>query len=503
MGRLKALAAAVICGLIAASPASTTDKTAAQPFWVEEIVSGLNVPWSMVWTPDGELLILEKFGGLRVVRSGHLSPVVIPGTPKAYKVGPNGLLDIALDPDFKKTRRVFITFDDGDAVTSQPSLFRARYDGKALVDGEVIFRTDLPATVAPYSSLTRIVFLPDKTMLVSSAVGDPRRLMAQRLDNHLGKILRLDRDGHAPPDNPFVGRPGAKPEIFAYGVRNAIGLYRDPRTGVIWEAENAMRGGDELNILKAGANYGWPIATHGLQYSGEKVSDATDLPGVEPPITYWVPSIAPSGLTVAQGRRYPGWNGDVFAGALSGQHLRHVTIRDGKAVAEEKLLTDLGERIRDVRTGPDGFLYVLTDNVNGRLLRLRPGKPGDRQMMLVAHKLTVRSNPTVDTLDMRPKPSDPARGGRLFAQVCSGCHSVRPNDPPGPGPNLAGVVGRKAGSGGFAYSDALKGLGVTWNPEAIENLLAGPQAFAPGTLMASPPIADPQDRRDIVAFLKG
>jgi aldose sugar dehydrogenase len=484
---------------LADSPAARVG--AAAPFWAEEVATGLNVPWSMAWLPNGDLLILEKFGGLRVMRSGRLLPEILPGTPEAYKVGPNGLLDIAIDPDFKRNQRVFITFDAGSATLSKGSLFRARFTGDALIDGKVIFQASPESTVGPHPSLTRILFLPDKTMLLGSAVDDPRRDLAQRLDTHLGKILRIDRDGRAPRDNPFVNTAGALPEIYAYGVRNPIGLFRDQQTGLVWEIENGPRGGDELNRIKPGANYGWPIATYGKEYTGEEITAVREAPGIESPVTYWAPSIAPCGVAVA-GERYPQWKGDVFAGALAGQHLRHVILKDGKAIAEEILLKELDERIRGVHVGPDGYLYVLTDNTNGRLLRLHAGQPKQAQLAQVAKPLAVNSNPTVDTLNMRPLPADPSRGQQLFAQQCSSCHTVEPGAAAGIGPNLAHIMGRKAGQAGNVYSPAMRASSIKWGPATLDRFIAGPKAFIPGTTMTAAPIAQPQDRADIIAFLK-
>jgi glucose/arabinose dehydrogenase/cytochrome c2 len=479
------------------------DPNVTQAFWVEEVASGLNVPWSMVWLPNGDMLILEKFGGLRVVHDGKLDPKVITaGVPTdVYELGPNGLLDLALDPDYGKNQRVFITYNQGTEALSHPTLYRARFTGDALVDGKVIFQQTPPSLLAPHPGLGRIIFLPDKTLLVASGVDDQRRFMAQKLDNDLGKILRLDRDGKPPKDNPFIGQRNALPEIYAYGIRNAIGLYRDPTTGIVWENENAMRGGDELNVIKPGANLGWPIVSHGTEYSGAQFTRLREAPGIQGPIAYWDPSIAPSGLTVVTSDLYPLWRGNVFLGALSGQHLRRVVVQEGKAVDQEVLLKDLDERIRDVRQGPDGYLYILTDNVNGRLLRLQPGAQSPEHPGLVAKKLAKHSNPTVDTLDLRPKPVDAVRGERLFAQSCAQCHTVEPGASVRVGPNLAGVLGRPAAMGNYPYSPAMRAANVVWRKDALDRFLAGPKDFVPDTAMGAAPIEGIQDRADIIAYL--
>jgi len=474
-------------------------------FWVEQLAGGLNQPWSMAWLPNGDLLITEKFGGVRLFRGGKLEPEPLPGTPHAYQAGQSGLLDIALDPDFKKNRRVFISYTEGTVKANRGAIWRGRLTDNGFVEGVTIFRTTPDATQFPFPIAGRLLFLPDKTLLFTSSDDEYRRPLVQKLDNDIGKILRLDRNGVPPADNPFQGQPDARPEIFALGVRGPLGLMRDPRDGSIWETENGPRGGDELNLIKPGANYGWPITTYGTEYSGQPITDKREAPGIESPIAYWVPSISPSGLTLNLGDRYPLWKGDFFSGALSGRQLRRIRVHDGKVVEQEVLLADLNERIRDVRMGPDGYLYLLTDNPYGRLLRLRWGQPAGAALARVAKPLnedTARSIFMAMASPPATRPGDATHGEALFAQRCGSCHAVDRGAAGTIGPNLAGLFGRKAGEGGGNVSEAMRHSGIVWNEASLNLFLSAPQAKVPGTIMAAAPVADGQARADIIAYLR-
>ena len=474
-----------------------------EAFWVEELASGLNAPWSMAWLPSGELLITEKFGGIRVFRDGQLDPRPLPGGPaNVYQAAQSGLLDIALDPDFASNRRLFIAYTEGSAADNRGAIYRARHTPEGLVDGETIFRISPASAVFPFPLAGRFQFLPDKTFLFTSSDDHARRHLAQRLDNHLAKILRLDRDGKAPPDNPFAGTPGALPEIHAYGTRAPLGLARDPRNGDIWEVENGPRGGDELNLIKAGANYGWPITTYGIEYTGETISDLTEAPGIESPVAHWSPSIAPSSIALYLGDAFPAWHGNLFIGTLRGQHLLRVVVKDGEVIEQEQLLLALNERIRDVRWGPDGLIYVLTDSSDGRLLRLRPGEPAGDDLARVAKAPAVPQGLPLGGFPGPRPPPDVARGKRLFEERCQSCHGLA-QGAAGIGPDLAGVFGRRAGTGeGFAYSPALADLDVVWSDKTLDYYLASPQGYVPGTAMVMAPITDPLARNDLIGFLK-
>jgi len=344
---------------------------AAASYKIETVATGLNHPWASQFLPNGDILITEKLGGLRIVRSGKLDAAPIAGLPKVFQQGDCGLLDIALDPNFVANGRVFIVFSEGDAAANHMAIFRARFDGRSLVGGRVIFRTK-PNKAKGSHCGARIAFLADKTFLVTIGDGYDYRDQAQNLASDLGKTLRLNRDGFVPASNPFVGRAAARSEIYTLGHRNAQGLLRDPRNGDVWLHEHGPKGGDEINLLKRGANYGWPKATHGIDYSGAVISEMKEAPGIEAPVVVWVPSIAPSGFALYLGDKFPAWHGDFFVGALAEKSLRRVRISNGRPVAQEVLLRELDARIRDVREGPDGYLYVLTDEEKGRLLRLTP-----------------------------------------------------------------------------------------------------------------------------------
>lgn len=343
---------------------------------VETLATGLKLPWSLAFAPGGDMLIIEKAGGLRIYRNGSLLPDVVSGTPTDVLVASDsGLHDIALDPDFETTRRVFIAYASGADDANGLAVWRARLDGDRLIDGERIFRT-APDKKGPSHPGGRIAFLPDKTFLLTVGDGYDYRDEAQNLSSHLGKILRLDRGGKPPADNPFVGRTDAAPEIWSYGHRNPQGLAVDPETGAVWENEHGPRGGDEINRIEKGANYGWPLTTNGIDYDGSLVSERAHAEGVVSPLLVWAPSIAPSGLAVYDGAEFPDWKGQFLTGGLASKSLVRAAIDNGgKTIREnERLLADLGVRIRDVRVGRDGLLYVLTDEADGRLLRVR--KPG-------------------------------------------------------------------------------------------------------------------------------
>lgn len=353
-----------------AVPAATEAEAAAiRP---ETLASGLKFPWSMAFAPNGDLLIVEKAGGLRIFRNGALLPEPVQGLPTDVMVNADsGLHDIALDPDFETTRRIFIAFAEGNEDSNRLAVWRARLDGGRLVDGQVIFRAT-PDKKDPSHPGGRLGFLADKTFLLTVGDGYDYRAEAQNLRSHLGKILRLDRNGKAPADNPFVSRDDALPEIWTFGHRNPQGLAIDPETGAVWEHEHGPRGGDEINRLAAGSNYGWPLTTNGIDYDGTLIAERAHAPEIVSPLIVWAPSIAPSGFAVYRGDEFADWNGHFLVGALAAKALIRAQIdNDGRSIDEtERLLPDIGARIRDVRVGPDGRVYLLTDEAEGRLIRL-------------------------------------------------------------------------------------------------------------------------------------
>ena len=345
---------------------------AATELRVVEVARGLAHPWSIVFLPDGEALVSERNGGLRIIQAGKLLPDALKGVPAAYAEVDGGLLGLALDPDFEDAPFVYLCLSRGTDAANASTVVRGRLEGAALVDLVTIFEArPLKAKASHFGC--RLLFAADGTLYVTLGDGYDYRDEAQSLDDHFGKVVRLNGDGSIPVDNPFVGRSGALPDIYSYGHRNVQGIARRPGTGEIWIHEHGPRGGDEVNVLAPGANYGWPKTTYGIDYSGELITELTEAPGITPPVVYWVPSIAPSGMAFYDGDVFPDWRGDLFVGALAGKHLRRIDVdANGRIIGEHPLLESLGERIRDVAVGPDGLLYVLTDSADGRVLKLEP-----------------------------------------------------------------------------------------------------------------------------------
>lgn len=340
---------------------------------VTPVASGLEHPWALQFLPDGRYLVTERAGRLRIVGAdGAISPPVA-GVPAVFASGQGGLLDVAIAPDFAKSGRIYLSYaEPRGAGSNGTTVARGRLaldgPGGRLEDVKVIFR-QVPATSGGLHFGSRIVVARDGNLFVT--LGERyQRDRAQDLDKHYGKVVRITPDGAVPPDNPFVGRSGVLPEIWSYGHRNPQSAALHPATGVLWTVEHGARGGDEINIPRAGLNYGWPVITYGIDYSGARIGVGTTKAGMEPPVYYWDPSIAPSGMAFYDSDRFPVWKGSLFVGALARQHLSRLVINGERVVAEEKLLVDLGERIRDVRAGPDGAVYVLTDHPQGQLLRL-------------------------------------------------------------------------------------------------------------------------------------
>ncbi|MEZ0332485.1 MAG: PQQ-dependent sugar dehydrogenase [Gemmatimonadales bacterium] len=340
-------------------------------FSVDTVATGLKNPWSLAFLPDGGMIVTEKYGGIRHYPKGSPEYRELEGVPRSLQLADGGLLDIALDPRFSENRLVYLAFTEGDSAANHTALFRARLDGDRLTDGRVIFRAS-PDKVGTGHPGGRIVFLPDETLLLTVGDGYDFRDQAQNLNSPLGKIMRLDREGRPPENNPFASGPEAIPAIFSYGHRNPQGLLVDPRDGTAWEHEHGPKGGDEINRLQPGLNYGWPRTSFGVDYSGELISKEQTAKDIEPPVLVWVPSIAPSGFALYLGDAFPEWKGDFFVGGLAEKSLRRVRMRGGEVVLQEILLRELKARVRDVRNGPDGFLYLVTDAPEGSVLRLRP-----------------------------------------------------------------------------------------------------------------------------------
>ena len=365
--------------LLAASSAplhaQDTYPSSAGPLRVETFARGLSHPWALAFLPDGRLLATERPGRMRIVgKDGSLSPA-LGNVPRVVARGQMGLLDLVLDRNYAQNQTIYFCYsaDQGGGA----ALARARLvdEGEpALADVKVIFKQEGPASASGNNVGCRIAQSADDRLFLTLGDHFGPRDEAQNLANHIGKVVRVNADGSVPPDNPFTGRAGAKPEIWAYGVRNPQGLAFHPQTGKLWEQEHGPRGGDEVNIIEKGKNYGWPVIGYGIDYSGARIHAGTQKQGMEQPLKYWVPSIAPSGMAFYGGDLFPAWRGNLFIGALAAQLLVRLEVRGDSVGSEERVLQNLGERIRDVRQGPDGALWLLTDNSAGRVLRVVPGK---------------------------------------------------------------------------------------------------------------------------------
>lgn len=362
----------------AAVPTQVASASQAQGFRQTTLIEGLERPWSMAWLPDGAMLITEKAGQLRIVRNGKLDPTPIAGVPEVLSDGQAGLMDVSLHPRFAENRLIYLTYSHGTIDANRTRLARATFDGKALRDLRVIFEVSQTKSGGQHFG-SRIVWLPDGTMLLAigdggnppvQLEGDLIRKQAQNLRSRLGKIVRLNDDGSVPRDNPFAGK-NADPAIWSYGHRNIQGLAFDPTTRRVWATEHGSQGGDELNLAQAGQNYGWPLVTHSKEYSGGEISQERSRPGLIDPKTVWTPAIAPSGLAFYSSDRVPAWTGNLFAGGLVSQDVRRIQL-DAAGNVQSQQEIEIGQRVRDVRQGPDGLLYVLTDDANGRLIRLEP-----------------------------------------------------------------------------------------------------------------------------------
>ncbi|SSW71931.1 Aldose sugar dehydrogenase YliI [Achromobacter veterisilvae] len=358
-----------------AQPASEPPSVAAR---VTAVAGGLDHPWSMAFLPDGGVLITERSGGLRLLRvPGGLSRPLA-GVPKVAAQGQGGLLDVALSPDFAADRYVYLSYAESNGSKSGTAVGRGRLsaDGAALEDFRVLFRQE-PKLSSGQHYGSRLVF-DRKGYLYISLGENNQRPTAQELGKLQGKVVRLKADGSVPPDNPFVGQAGARPEIWSYGHRNPQGMALNPWSGELWENEHGPRGGDEINLIRPGRNYGWPLATYGINYSGQPIPEAKGetQPGMEPPLYWWPRSPAISGMAFYDADRFPAWRNSVFIGALADQNLIRLTLDGDRVVAQERLLDDRKRRIRDVRQGPDGYVYVLTDASPGELLRVAPAESG-------------------------------------------------------------------------------------------------------------------------------
>jgi len=371
------LLAALLLPMRAASAAPQTFASSAGELKVETVAGGLVHPWSLAFLPDGRMLVTERPGRMRIVtRDGKLSPPLA-NVPRVFAVSQGGLLDVILDRDFARNRTIYFSYAEPFDGGGRTALARAQLDASEtprLIDLTVIYRQHGPASRGNHFG-GRIAQAADGNLFLTNGEHFIDRDMAQTLDNDLGKVVRMTPDGAAPKDNPFAGRAGARPEIWSLGHRNPQGLAINPADGKLWEQEHGPMGGDEINLIQPGRNYGWPRVSYGLNYDGTPVGTGkSQMAGMEDPLWHWTPSIAPSGMAFYTGNLFPGWKGSLINGALKFQMIVRLEMQGDKVVKEERLLQGLRERIRDVRQGPDGALYLLTDNNAGRILRVAPAK---------------------------------------------------------------------------------------------------------------------------------
>jgi len=338
---------------------------------VETIASGLHHPWSLAFLPDGRTLVTERSGRLSIIAKGA-RPQAISGVPPVYVAGQGGLFDVVLHPRFAQNKLLYLSHSGGTPGANATRITRARLEGNALKDVRTIFEVS-PTKDTPVHYGGRMAFLPDGTLVMTTGDGFDYREQAQRLGSGLGKIVRLNDDGTVPASNPFAGRAGAQGATFSYGHRNPQGLAVDPVTGWLWAHEHGPRGGDEVNNIVRGANYGWPVATLGRDYSGASISPFKRYKGMRDAAVVWVPSIAPSGLAVYRGALWPEWQGDLIVGALVNKEVRRIDLdAKGRVLGQGRIFPTISARIRDVRVAPDGAVWVTTDEDAGKVLRVTP-----------------------------------------------------------------------------------------------------------------------------------
>ena len=355
-----------LSGLIASNQATAQGVAG---YNLETVVDGLDSPWGLAILPDGDMLITELTGDLRHIRNGNLVAQAVAGVPQSLYGGQGGLMDIVIHPNYDEKRYVYLSLSVGTDDANALRVIRGRFTGTALEDISTIFES-APSknTLVHYGA--RMAFLPDNTLLINVGDGFDLREQAQNLSNHFGSLVRVTDDGKVPQDNPFIGVAGAQPEIYSYGHRNQQSIAVERGSGKIYQTEHGPRGGDELNLIEAGKNYGWPVATYGIDYSGARISPYTSYEGTKQPLLDWTPSIGPSGMTIYDGAQFPDWQGDIFVSSLIHSKIIHIDMVDGAPQRQSDMFSEIGDRLRDIRTGADGALYILSEGDNGKLWRV-------------------------------------------------------------------------------------------------------------------------------------
>lgn len=357
-------------GCAASSQENQTFRTSAGDLRLTTVARGLEHPWGLAFLPGDRVLVTERPGRMRIVDGAGKLSEPLQGVPEVHASGQGGLLDVTLDPGFATNRIIYFSYaEPGDGVAGT-AVARARLGEGRIENVTVIFR-QRPKVDGSNHFGSRLVFARDGKLFVTLGERNQRE-RAQKLDEHLGKVVRINSDGSVPGDNPFVGRPGVLPEIWSYGHRNIQGAALNPETGALWTVEHGAQGGDEVNIPRAGRNYGWPVITYGVNYGGGRIGEGTAKPGMEQPVHYWDPSIAPSGMLFYTGERYPGWRGDLFIGSLKFGLVSRLEVNGARVAREERLFEAFDPRVRHVAQGPDGLIYLLTDESDGALIRVDP-----------------------------------------------------------------------------------------------------------------------------------
>jgi glucose/arabinose dehydrogenase len=352
------------------SAEESTFSSEKQPFTIETVVDGLENPWSVDFLPDGRMLVTEKPGRLRIIENGQLSEPV-KGLPEITAKGQGGLLDIALDPDYKNNQIIYLSYSAKGKGGIGTEVVKGKLVGNELKDTQIIFKLSPKSNTAHHFG-SRLLFGKDGTLFIT--LGDRgEQDRAQDISDHRGSLIHINKDGSVPEDNPFVNNPNAKPEIYTYGNRNMQGIAMHPETGDVWTVEHGPQGGDELNLMKPGVNYGWPVITYGANYgTGTKIGEGTEKEGMSQPKHYWLPSIATSSLLFYTGNKFPNWKGNAFVSSLKFGQLARLEMEGNKIVKEERLIDGKVGRIREVQQGLDGYIYMITDESNGRLLKIKP-----------------------------------------------------------------------------------------------------------------------------------
>ena len=351
--------------------ASQSGNQTAAGYKIETLAEGLDFPWSIAFLPNGNFLVALRVGEVRRISATGEVGEPLTGLPDTYVASQGGYFDVMLDPDYASNQTIYLSFAHGTAAENGTRIIKGTLHGTAVENIQTLF-TVSPLKDTPVHYGGKMIFLQDGTLMMTTGDGFQYREAAQDRFNLLGKIIRINKDGSVPSDNPYADGSQGDPKVWSYGHRSPQGLVLDDATGIVYMHEHGAQGGDELNAILPALNYGWPAVTKGVNYSGAYVSPLTSAPGIEEPLTYWVPSIAPSGLAIYDGAAFPQWQGDLFIGALVDQEVRHLKMESGKIVSEAPVFSEINARIRDVRVGPDGFLYILTDSDSGKVLRVVP-----------------------------------------------------------------------------------------------------------------------------------